>query len=382
MSGHVSTKKKILIALALLALIGACFAGVGLYMHYEVNKEKFILKNNELASKTELPAGQSEAYAYVKGLYDAAVSSEAVECSWHTDVKLKDYDAPLSTPLSAADNDVILYIWEHAEDDDKAQFKSLYPSGDKKLNGAKEGAYQIDVTEAQLIGFTAKQGREDENGNHVDDDYYFITLNVDPSVIDAAAIPNSETYKKLTEKLSPALSVQKADIKVNSVSMTFKIARYYDEIASLEITRSYAVAADVTFTDAYAALLSDGGKTAHIELPYQSTEKVSFKYYGAHFTQAFDARKVDDMRALPVRVNVNDGASRENGDYTLTFKAFNGKTDVTGDIVSFDEDGVMTVKKACADPLTVEMTLEYNGEKYVDTMTLYVTELEVATENG
>ena len=374
-------KKKFLIVLVFILLIGACFGGVAIYMNIELNKPKFKLGDTELPSVTALPASKTEAYEYVKGLYEAAVSSDAVECSWHTEAKLKDYGDPLVAPFSDADKDLILYIWEHAEDDDKAQFRSLYPSGEKVGKSAENGIFGFDITEAQVLDFSATQGRKDDDGNDVELDYYFITLSVDPAVIDPASVTEGEPYKKMLEKFSSALTVNKADVTVKSVSMTFKVARYYDELASFEITRAYGVKADVTFTDAYAAL-AEGGPQAQIELPYQTTEKIGFKYYGAHFTQTTDARQVDDMRALPVRVNVKDNASRENGDYTLDIKAYNGDKDVTGDIVSIDDDGVLTVNKACSDPLTLKMKLLYEGHEYKSEMTLYITELEVETGNG
>ena len=373
-----NVKKIVPIVLAIILLMGLCFTCVGLYAKHELTKPKYAMPDATLESKSELPKNKAEALAYVKELYNAAVNADDVEGSWHTDAKLKDYDEGITASLSDADREIVAYIWEHADEND--QVKNLYPKADNVLQCVEEGVYRFNVTDADVLDYTAERGRYDDDDKYVDDDYYFITLNVDPASVDAAAISQGEVYGKFAEVLAPAFNVQDPVFEVKSVAMKFKIARAFNEISSLEITRAYKIKARLLLTEAYAGLLASPDET--VELPYQATEKVSFKYYGAHFTKTCIVVNPGDMEALPAAVRVNDAATKAEqsppgeGEFRLSFVPSDP------DVIKIDDDGVMSVNGTSEQPVTVTMTLEYDGHTYTDELTVYITELEVATENG
>jgi hypothetical protein len=365
-----NVKKIVLISLLVVVLLGACFTFVGLYAKREMTKPKFTPPDSTLPSARELPTDKDGVLAYVKELYTAAAGSNDVEMNWHTDIKLNNFGEDVSAPLSDADLEIFKFIREHADED--GLIRSMYPKADNVRQAANEGAYAFDVTADQITGFTAERGRHNDNGDIVDDDYYYVTFELDPAVTDTAAIPESDTYKRFTEALGAAFSVSDPAFEATGVRMNVKIARAFDELVSVEITRAYKATAKLTTTPAYAALAPEG--TFEVTFPYESTEKIGFKYYGAHFTQSSIATTPGDMKALPARVNVNSAATED--DYTLTF-------DVSDDgILKIDEDGVMTVLSADKETVMIKMTLEYEGKTYTDELLVYITELEVATENG
>ncbi|MBQ6023165.1 MAG: hypothetical protein IJL25_09565 [Clostridia bacterium] len=373
-----NVKKIVPVVLAIIILLGACFTFVGVYAKHELNKPKFTLPDATLASKSELPKSKAETVAYVKELYNAAVQADDVEGSWHTDAKLKDYDEGITASLSDADREIIAYIWEHADENDRV--KNLYPKESGVLKCGGKGVYRFDVTDAQVLDYTAERGRYNDDNVYIDDDYYFITLNVDPATVDAAAIPQGDTYHGFEEIFAPAFTVESPAFEVKSVTMKFKIARTFDEIVSLEITRDYKIKAQLHLTDAYAGLLASPVEA--VELPYQSTEKVSFKYYGAHFTKACIAVNPGDMEALPAAVRVNDASTKAEQSPPGENEFYLSFVPSDPEVLKIDGDGVMSVNGASDQPVTVTMTLEYGGHTYTDELTVYITELEVATDNG
>ncbi|MBQ7638163.1 MAG: hypothetical protein IJS90_04605 [Clostridia bacterium] len=365
-------KQGLLIALAVVLLVGTCFTCVGLYAKKELSKPKFTPPDATLDSARDLPESKADVLAYVQELYYAAAASENVEISWHTDAKLKDYDKDIMASVDDKDLEIFKYIREHANDDGK--ITDMYSKADNVVKAENEGLYKLDITEDQILEFSAERGRTDDKGNYVDDDLYFINFTVDPSVIDAASIPDGEIYKKFAEAFSPAFSVDDVEFEVTGVTMSFKIARAWDELKSLEIKRSYLIKSNLTLTDDYSAMAAEGEKGISAALPYESTEKISFRYYGAHFTGKSIVNNPGDMQALPADVRVKTDASPDE---------FSLKFDVSEDgVLKIDEDGVMTVLKAVDDPVTITMTLDYNGKTYTDDLLVYITEMEVATENG
>ena len=364
------TTRRVLIALVIIVLLAACFVSVGIYAHYTMNKPKFPKPDTSLASARELPEDKAGVVDYATGLYNAAIAADDVEGSWHTDVKLKDYDAPLEAAFSDADKTLIAYIFEHANDD--GTLKNMYPKADNVLQCKDKGVFLPEFTLDDVTDFTAARGRYNDDGVYLDDDWYYISLTVDPSTVDTAALMESDTYKGILGLLDAAFTAENVKLTVNSVTYNYKISRPFDELASLEITRAYTVEADLLPAEAYASMLPEGERSVHVVAPYQSTEKISFKYYGAHFTQSCVAHTPGDMNALPASVIVNSSATAD--DYKLTF------TPSVDGVVEIDADGVMTVKAMHDEPFTITMTLEYDGHMYSDELTVYLTELEVETD--
>ncbi|MBQ6421389.1 MAG: hypothetical protein IJK02_09980 [Clostridia bacterium] len=393
--------KRILIALLAIVLLGSCFTFVGLYAHNELTKPRFKLENAKLepvhpltvteTSTVTNDTGRNErkteyisdaekqkllpdTFNYVADLYKKAVAADNVETSWHTDAKLKDYSEAPSTPFPEKDVEIMQYILEHADENDKNRVKSLYPQADKVLSADKKGVYAFDLTLEDVTDISVRRGSYNDKNEYENDEYYFVDLTVDPSYIDASSIPGSEVYRHFEEAFASALTADKVSFEVTGVKFAFKIDHRFNELASLEITRSYRVTADVTLTDSFAALQADGSGKAHVELPYEATEKIGFRYYGAYFTANCVAETKGDMQALPARVNVKDEEAKEN--FSLTFEASDPS------VVKIDEDGVMTVLECTDDPVTVTMTLTYKGHTYTDDLTVFITELEVETSDG
>ena len=356
-------KKIVLVILVITVLLAACFGSVGIYAKHELNKPRFTMPEAEpQPSKTALPKGKAAIYAYVKEIYDDTVRAKNAEISTHAEIGL---DADLSaTTLRAADQDVINFIKDGA----RGAVAELYPSQDGvNLRDAKD-VPAFDVPEDAVLKATAEQGKKNDDGELTDDGFYFITLTADPETVDAEALRDSDVYRAVMEKLADAMTLRIPGITVDSVRYSFKIDRLTDQIVSMDVEKVYKIGAEVSFTGVYIGLGNQmTGWT------YTHTQRSTFRWYGANFTARQMVVKKGDMKALPADVRIPENTPNE--DFELTFEPS------VPDVLSIDPDGVMTVDALCDEPVTVTMTLKYDGETYTDTMTIYITELEVA-KNG
>jgi len=365
MSGGKSNKKSIVSIIIIVAiLIGACFATIFVYAKKTLNKPKFTPPEDEpLASVTELPETADALCAYVNSLYETARASDEAEGSWHTDVGL---DGEITVSFGDADRDVLAFIKDNAA----PEVAGLYPNeANVKMSGAAD-APDIRVNPADVIEFTAEQGRTDEEGNVKDDGFYFITFTLTPTAIDTAAMTAGGVYAGAVEKLADAAEIKDTQFTAERYEISYKIDRVTDQIVNVDVSKDYQLKSVFTLKEAYSSLAPDGGDS-QIEMPYKTALRVGFKWYGARFTQRSMAVKPDDMKALPASVYVNAEATKE--DFTLTFDPSDKEA------VTIDEDGVMIVEKAADEPVIIKMTLEYGGHTYSDELIVYITELEVET---
>ena len=344
-------------------LLGLCFTSLSLYAKREINKPRFELPALSGQQGSPLPADKAQAFDYVSGLYQKVSAADDVEISLHTDVDTTRGEKVM--PFSDADNKVISRALEKAQ----GRLGELYPKSENVLLSESEGLPPLGFTVADIIDFTAEKGRM-EDGKTVEEEYYFISFTLNNGCIDTRSMLESGVRKSIEKELSSVLSVSNLDIEPESFTVNFKI-RYFDDLLThVEFKRCAKIKASVDFTgEAYKAL--DSG-TVRLELPFDTAQSIDVFSYGIHFTERQIAVQTSDIRALPLEVRVNSETTKE--DYGLSF-------DVSKDgLLEIDDDGVMSVKAAQKAPVTVTATLEYDGHKYTDTLIVYVTELEVKTD--
>ncbi len=373
---QISKKKSlILLVLAVIVLVGICFATLTVYAKKELHKPKFeIPADKPIASASELPQDKQALCDYVNTLYDKALKADNAEGSWHTDVNL---EGDIVTPFEKADESIFAYIKDNAV----GEIAGLYPNEADVKMSESENPPVIKVNPEDIAEFTAEQGHTDEAGNVSDDDYYFISFEIKPESADTAGLTKSKVFEEVKKKLGNVADIREAEIECEGSSLAFKINRISDEIVSADVYNNYKVIAHTQLKPELTGLLpaEQDSLTANIEIPYKTAQHISFKWYGCRFTQRSMAVKPDDMKSLPADVRVNSEASKE--DYKLTFTSSDNQA------VSIDADGVMSVNKkalsllAAPDEIvTVKIKLEYEGKTYTDELKVYITDLEVAAD--
>ena len=357
--------KIFLIVLAALAIMGVCFGCIGIYAKNQMNKPKFQMPVAEAREPVApLPQSKEEAVAYVNELFAEAVAAPDSEVSLKTDV---DLGGDMELPFSEADNNIIRYIRDHASGDIAALYPQIAQSNITELDGAEYMKFDA----ADVSGFTAERGHTDEDGNVTDEDYYFITLTFDVARETHYGIKSGSVYDGVVEAL-PGVTVVHADFTPKELVVNCKINCIYNQMENLDLSKANSAYALISFTgEEYAPMKDAYGDEVELTLPYRVTERFSFLWYGARFEDRVIAVNPNDMEALPAKVTVHPEATE--GDYTLTFKE-----DKEG-FMDIDPDGVMNVHKEVTgdDPVTVTMTLDYNGKIYEDKLLVYITDLEV-----
>lgn len=341
--------------------VAVCFGCIYLYLRHEQNKPVFELPVLEpQASVTALPETAEEAADYIDRLYQTMTTADDVEGEWHTDVSLGD----ITTPFAPADNALLQYFREQAP----GKIAAFYPRASEQLMAQTAQAPAFRIDPAKVVAYNGHQGEVTDSSD--DSVHYYLDFTMAPDDVDLEAVKAGDVYKQVAETLSPALTIESFELTPVDETVSCKIDRLSDDLQNVWITKNYQIKATVQFTADYAAL-AEGGK-ADVELPYTTVESISFSHYGARFTERQMAVQKGDMKALPIDVTVHSTAMKE--DYTLTF------TPSVPDVLKVDSDGVMTVLENCTDPVTLTMTLEYDGHTYSDNFTVYITEMEVEAD--
>lgn len=356
--------KGFIIAIVAVALLGICFTCVSFYARHEMTKERFHLPEiDELPNATELPEGNDEIFAYAMKAYGEATAADDAEVSSHTDIAIDgDYS---EASLSKADAEIIEFIKGGAV----GQIAALYPNYSGVRMNELEKVPPFEADAGSLVEATATRGRQEESGEIKDDGYYFITLRFAPESLDVSGIENEEVYKSIVDTLSQALTVDKADLEVEAYEYSLKVDRLNDKLAELNMTKVYKIDSVATFIGDYASM-----GTQKLGWRYTETERTSLRWYGVRFNQQQIAVNKGDMKSLPIDVYVNPGAAQDEFDLSYTFSH--------DSVIEVDKDSVMLVKDVCDDPVTITATLKYDGHVYTDSLTVYLTEMEVATVAG
>lgn len=367
--------KIFLILLIVAVLLTACFISVAIYAKLEFQKERTWLPlvfEPQQASVTELPDNVHDAYEYAMHLYNETVRSDIVEGSWHTDV---DLGGDVELPFAEADNTLINDIRGEAA----GAIQSLYPtvSGVKMSDEAADEIPVIDLKESDILEYPYDADNVFNRKGEYRSDTYEIVFKVDPAFEDAAALHESDVYKGVCDALKDAVTVDDAEFEVLEVELRFRVDRLTDQLQSVELSRRYNVAATVTFTEAYGAMMRNSdGRQITVTLPYKATERISFMWYGLRFTKDYLEQKPDDMIALPLDVHVN-GAAVQGEDFELEYDISDPET------LEIDKDAVLTVNKtndvSDTEGIHVTAILKYDGKTFTDDVIIYISEKDKTT---
>ncbi|MBR5409516.1 MAG: hypothetical protein IK104_02500 [Clostridia bacterium] len=362
--------KVFLILLIAATLLTACFICVGIYAKMEFEKERTWLPPVPIAqqpSATELPDNAHDAYEYAMRLYREAVRSDRAEGSWYTDV---DLGGDMELPFAEADNVLINDIRREAA----GAVQALYPTvwGVKMSNEASEEIPVIDLKESDILEYPYDAGSVYNRKGEYRSDVYELVFKVDPAFEDAAALHESSVYKGICDALKDAVTVDSAELEVLEVELRFRVDRLTDQLQSVELSRLYNVAATVTFTDAYSAVVRDTGeRQITVTMPYRATQHIIFMWYGLHFTKDYLEQKPNDMVALPLDVYVNFAAV-QGEDFRLEYEISDPET------LEIDKDAVLTVHKTNAvsdtEGIRVTAKLYYDGKVFQDDLIIFISE--------
>jgi hypothetical protein len=344
-------------------VVALCMGAVALYLIHEKNKPKFVAPEiDPIPSASELPADGAAGAAYLERLYAAMIDADDVEGAWHTDVHI----GTMTTTLKEADAALLQYFAEQSA----GAVSGLYPSASELVMSEADEKPAFALPAESVTDYSASQGVLDEEEKKDDTASYYLDFTCTPAAPDAAAVQAGEIYQKATQTLAPALTVESFDIKAQNETVSAHTDRISDDLLELKVTKDYVITATVRLTEDYKALSENG--LVEVEFPYQTVQTINFSHYGLRFLQKQMAVREDDLKALPMEVTVHSTATE--ADYKMTYDISDPEA------LSVDTDGVMDVHAAREEAVTITATLEYDVHSYQDTITVYVTELELEEE--
>ena len=327
----------------------------------------------ETVSKTEIKGETEELLAYLNTLTQKTVSNRFIKANTFTDISVDDNSIVVFGDNSGSDKNLLVY----AKNKMLGGVDSYYPEDFKGVFGtAYEGMPVIDLPVSLVADSRFSVGEADENGNPVyntdtgeliDPDYYFITLYLnesafpDGTVSKLFSLDEEQTVAgKLAAELADSCVIVSCDAETKELKFFAKINRLTDEILYVNFEKTYAIDADVTFTNRLGVF---GSKK--LEFDYKVCEKYEYHYAGISFAQNSVTVAPGEETTLTVAAVIEN-----DSDYTVTFTS----SDET--VATVDEMGYVKGIKASCVPVTITVALKYLGETFTDECTVIVNDDE------
>ena len=324
-------------------------------------------EDKTIINKTELDSSKETLVKYINKLV-SETDDRFVKTKTYTDVSVGDLKV-----LNSDNQEQDEALFNFAKDKILSAVDSFYPedfqgtfekSDSKKLNHIINKNALLNVEYS--IGQVNENGESvfDDEGNPVDNEYYYLTYEVD--------IDNKSFDEKLFEMFSVKddISAEKqfADaIKDNCKISEFeatpdnfvikaKVNRESDEIQYINVIRKYLVTLNVEFINDAEAF---GEK--EFSFVYTVTDTYEYSYAGIYFLEDEVIIEQGEEYMLNVNAVIDD-----DSEYTVEFSSS------LEDIASVDEMGYVKGLKNCPQPTIITVKLNYLGETFTDTCVVYV----------
>lgn len=356
-----------------LALVLCLVTLVVVVKQVEKDNNKVVTASDE-ASKTELTGDEEELSEYIYNLTSSADGNRFVKVNKYTD-------------LSVDDGGVKVYLSDGSESGNDAAIFSytknyILPLADALYGEDYTGQFGVvydnmpiidltgaDMTASYHIGEVDEDGNNvlDDEGNHIDGDYYFITYTVNGATVTGDTLErtfgtdNTPDIKgAMEDELSSVCTINSAEAIAGDFVIAVKVNRITDEISTLSICRNYTVTADVTFKGDLAVF---GEKT--FEFPFSVTE--TYEYFYAGVTLSENEISIEEGEEINLTVNA---VIEDDSEYEVIF------TSSDTSVATVDEMGYVKGVNSSDEPVTITVTLTYMGETFTDECIVYVGNAE------
>lgn len=330
--------------------------------------EADLTENKAVINKTELSSSKEMLVEYINKLA-SGTEVQFVKTKTYTDVSLNNISITDSSKTKTQDEALLNFAKDrmlpaidkyYAEDFvgsfEKANSKKLPLVLNKKaLKNAEYSIGQVDENGESVF---------DNEGNLVDNEYYFLTYNID--------IENESFNKKLSEMLSVKedisakekfvdavkdnCKIKKFEAKPDSFEIKAKVNRISDELQYINVIRNYAVKLDAEFIND-----ADFFGEKEIYFTYTVTDTYEYSYAGISFVEDEIAIEYGEEYMLNVNAIIDD-----DSEYTVEFSSS------MDDVVSVDGMGYVKGLKNTDAPTTITVKLNYLGETFTDTCVVNV----------
>ncbi len=327
-------------------------------------------EDKTIVNKTELDSSSETLVKYINKLV-SKTDDRFVKTKTYTDIYVNDIKV-----LNSLDN--------------QSKDEALLDFAKNKIHSVIDGFYDEDTegtfekddskkfylvfNKNEVINSSFSIGQADENGesvlddegNVVDNEYYYLTYDVD--------VDNKAYNKKLYEMLSVKddisakkqfLTAVKKDCEISNLEakpdsfiVKVKVNRKNDEIQYINVIRTYGVTFDARFINKSEVF----GKK-QIAFIYTVTDTYEYSYAGISFVENEVDIESDEEYMLNVNAVIDD-----DSEYSVEFISSDEN------IAIVDEMGYVKGLKNCNEPITITVKLNYLGETFTDTCVVNVSE--------
>ena len=369
----VADKKKQFIIFGLCSLVALALCLVTLVVVVkQVEKDNSkVTTAEDTVSKTQLSGDEAQLSEYIYNLTTSAVGNKFVKINKYTDVSVDDGGVKVYLPngsesandasiFSYAKNYILPFVDSLYGEDYTGEFGKVY---DKMPVIALDGS---DMVATYHVGQVDDEGNKvvDDQGNHIDSEFYFITYTVRGESVVGDALAKTfgtdtmpDIKGALQRELSSVCSINSASAVAGDFVITAKINRLTDEISSIAICKSYTVTAEVTFKGDLAVF---GEKT--FCFPYSVTD--TYEYFYAGVTLSENEASIEEGNEINLTVNA---VIENDSEYEVTFSSSDES------VATVDEMGYVKGIRSSDEPVTITVTLRYMGETFTDTCIVHVT---------
>lgn len=361
-------KKSLLIIACSVLLVSVCVVSLYFYAEKEINKEKFVIPEEEMTVKAELKSAPSDILSYTEGLYKAAFTSET------TVTKYVSVDIPeesiKTNNLSDDDYKVLLFAKSQYIDYIKSRYTEYEDVIGDKVTDIRPYEFEAGDISGECI---MTEGHTDDNGNVTDDAYYYFNVEVyglDYPIYNKELTKQYQTFAikenihildDFKNEISNMGEVIDENIEITSGSVSGKIDKFRNQLVSFDISHTYTCYFTFQFENEYERL-----DAVEFCFDYVVTENYTFNWFGAYLTSGFMYMNPGDEEAIPLDVNIGEG------DYKLTFKSSDESK------VTVSEDGLVTAVSVTDSPVELKYNLTYNGYNYSGSCFVTVTQLTIS----
>lgn len=317
-------------------------------------------ENQLYVSKTHLNSDVITLKEYIRELTEATQGNKFIKVDSYRDVYIDDGSVLIDGENDSADKKLFIFM----KDCLMSTVDSLYGDDYTGVFGSvNEKMPSIDLVSVSDVVCSYSVGQTDENGeqifdddgNLVDEEYYFLTFEIDSASIADECVKKSvglndvpDIQEGIKDAISEDCKAEFTSVEPESFIINAKINRLTDEISQIEIKRVYKVTADLQFVNKLSVF---GEKIA--EFQYTVQERYEYSYAGVTFLQnSFEAEAGEE-----ISLNVN-AVIEDDSEYEVKFISSDEK------IAAVDEMGYVQVLKT--EPVTITVQLKYLSEIFTD----------------
>lgn len=349
-------KQFIIFGLCSLLALAICFATLVVTVR-NVDEGRPVSQELPKESRTQLQNDTKALCEYILRLTEYAGNNAFVKADVRTEVSVDDSSIKVS---SEENNKLFIYFKNKVS----PMMDSLYPDdfkgafgtvSDKMLCVDLKGIGGLEAEYSQ--GQVNEEGVPilDDEGNVVDEDFYFLTFTVDGKelkdgkskesfrVADMAAVQEEAWLM-----LSPDCNITFKNVEPQRFVIRAKINRFTDELSNIEIQRNYRVNAGVEFFNTMSVF-----GASDVEFIYTVTQVYDYYYAGISFLENSFRAEVGDEISLSVNAVIEN-----DSEYDVQFIS----SDET--IATVDEMGYVQILKD--EPVVITVKLMYLGEAFTD----------------